>query len=92
LVLRGTLQVLSADKGENPRASLFSVTVLDEIASHGINASFHLRDSLSVRVGSHGDGTNIALLIDPYRFEWPMSEETIGTEADATHHRPGPEL
>src|SRR6266850_3519327 len=86
------LKVLSVDEDEYPKASLFSVAVFDEVAGQGINAQFHLRDPLSVQVGSHGDGANIAFLIDPYSFEWPMSEEAISTETDATHHRPSTEL
>jgi hypothetical protein len=92
VVLWCTLNILSVDESENLRATLFSVAVLDEIAGEGINAQFHLRDSLSVRIGSHRDSANIAFLIDPYSFEWPMSEKAIGTESDATQHRPRAEL
>jgi hypothetical protein len=86
------LKILPIDEGEHPRTPLFGVAVLDEVAGQGVNAQFHLRNSLSVRVGSHGDGANIPFLIEPYSFEWPISEETIGPETNATHHRPSAEL
>jgi hypothetical protein len=92
VVLWCTLNILSIDESENLRAALFSVTVLDEVAGEGINEQFHLRDSLSVRIGSQRDSPNIAFLINPYSFEWPMSEKAIGTESDATQHRPRAEL
>ena len=91
-VLWCTLNILSIDEGKNLKASLFSVAVLDEVAGEGIDAQFHLCDSLPVRIGSQGDGANVAFLIDPSRLEWPMSKEAVGAESDATHYRPSAEL